>query len=101
MSETSVKSAEPTLKTVLLSTRSAPVKFQCQFTFTQIMDHSPLRILIAITKKRFKMDASLYTNSQIIDTTQFEKMPLYQLLTKWEYKTEAVNRYKQLNLFVF
>ena len=47
------------------------------------------------------MEACLYTNSQIIDTTQFEKMPLYQLLTKWEYKTEAVNRYKQLNLFVF
>ena len=96
-----MKSAEPTLKTVLLSTRSAPVKYQCQFTFTQIMEHSPLRILIAIVKKRFKMDANLYTNSQIIDTTQLEKMPLYQLLTNWENKTESVNRHKQLNLFVF
>lgn len=65
------------------------------------MAHSPLRILIAIIKKRFKMEACIYTNSQIIDTTKFEKIPLYQLLTNWEYKAESVNLHKQLNLFIF
>ena len=47
------------------------------------------------------MEACIYTNSQIIDTTQFEKMPLYQLLTNWVYKAESVNLHKQLNLFFF
>ena len=68
---------------------------------TQIWIGVSVYVLIAIIKKRYNIDASLYTISQIIDTTLFEKMPLYQLLTNSEYKAESVDGYKQLNLFDF
>jgi hypothetical protein len=56
-------------------------------------------VLLAIIKKKLNLDASLYTISQIIDTTLFEKMPLTQLFRDHGYKTELVDEPKQLNLF--
>lgn len=68
---------------------------------TQIWIGVSVYVLMAIIKKRLNLDASLYTISQTIDTTLFEKMSLYQLLTEHEYKAEPVNPYIQLNLFDF
>ena len=68
---------------------------------TQIWVGVSVYVLIAIIKKRMSLDASLYTISQILDTTLFEKMPLYQLLTDYGYKTEPINPLKQLTLFDF
>lgn len=58
-------------------------------------------MLLAIIKKRINLDASLYTISQILDTTLFEKMPLYQLFTDYGYKIEPTEQPKQLTLFDF
>ena len=68
---------------------------------TQIWVGVSVYVLIAIIKKRMSLDASLYTISQILDTTLFEEMPLYQLLTDYGYKTEPINPLKQLTLFDF
>ena len=45
------------------------------------------------------LDVSLYKILQILDTTLFEKTPLYQLLTAFDYTTYFVDQPKQLNLF--
>jgi hypothetical protein len=45
-------------------------------------------VLIAIIKKRLKLEASLYNILQILSATIFEKMPLNQLLKNSEYKPE-------------
>ena len=68
---------------------------------TQIWIGVSVYVLIAIIKKRMNLDATLYTISQILDTTLFEKMPLYQLLTDCGYKTEPIDQLKQLTLFDF
>jgi len=66
---------------------------------TQIWTAVSVYVLLAIIKKRLGLEASLYTISQLVDTALFEKMPLYQLLTRHEYKPEPFDPYKQLNLF--
>lgn len=43
-------------------------------------------VLVAIIKKRLNMDISLYTILQILSVTLFEKVPLIQLLTNYDYK---------------
>jgi len=43
-------------------------------------------VLVAIIKKRLKIDASLYTILQILSPTVFERMPLNQLLTDSAYE---------------
>lgn len=56
-------------------------------------------VLVAIIKKRLKLDLSLYTILQIFSVTIFEKVPILQLLTDFEYKTKAHDCYNQLELF--
>ncbi len=56
-------------------------------------------LLVAIMKKRLKIEASLYTTLQVLSVTIFERVPLLQVLTREQYKTEAVNSSKQLLLF--
>ncbi len=56
-------------------------------------------VLIAIIKKRLKLESRLYTILQILSLSLFEKTPLDQLLTNLENKTEDDNNPKQLNLF--
>jgi len=58
-----------------------------------------ISVLIAIDKKRFKLEASLYNILQILSATIFEKMPLNQLLENSEYKPESCDKAKQLILF--
>ena len=66
---------------------------------SQIWIAVSIYVLVAIIKKRLKIDASLYTILQILSVTIFEKMPLSQVLTEMSYKTDAINNCKQLKLF--
>ena len=56
-------------------------------------------LLVAIMKKRLKIEASLYTILQVLSVTIFERMPLLQALTKEDYKTKVEPKSKQLLLF--
>ena len=58
---------------------------------TQIWIAVSVYVLIAIIKKRLRLDLSPYTILQILSVTLFEKTPLIQLLTDSRYKTEEEN----------
>ena len=66
---------------------------------TQIWIAISVYVLIAIVKKRFGLEASLYTILQILSLTLFEKMPLDQLLNNQALQTLDPADDKQLNLF--
>ena len=66
---------------------------------TQIWVAISVYILVAIIKKRMKLDLSLYTILQIFSITLFEKMPILQVLTDTDYKNKITNGHIQLNLF--
>jgi len=50
-------------------------------------------------KKRLKIEASLYTISQILSMTILERIPSLQALTKEDYINKVEPKYKQLLLF--
>jgi IS4 transposase len=52
---------------------------------TQIWIAISTYVLVAIMKKRLKIDLSLYTILQILSITLFEKMPILQALTADDY----------------
>ena len=56
-------------------------------------------VLVAIIKKRLKLDMSLYTILQILSVNVFERSSLLQILTDEYYKTEPAEYHKQLTLF--
>ncbi len=56
-------------------------------------------ILVAIIKKRLLLKASLYTILQILSLTTFEKMPLYDVLSRDGYKPNKYEDPNQLTLF--
>jgi IS4 transposase len=56
-------------------------------------------LLVAIMKKRLKIEASLYTILQVLSVTIFERTSLLQALTKEDYKTKVEHKSKQLLLF--
>ena len=58
-------------------------------------------VLVAIVKKRLKLDASLYTLLQIFSLTLFEKMPIQQAFAGGSYTSEQGCDSNQLNLFAF
>jgi len=58
-------------------------------------------VLIAIVKKTYAIQASLYTMSQILSVTLFEKVSIKQLLTEADYENESVELHNQLKLFDF
>jgi len=66
---------------------------------TQVWIAISVYVLIAIIKKRLKLEASLYNILQILSATIFEKMPLNQLLKNSEYKLKNHDEAKQLILF--
>jgi len=66
---------------------------------SQIWIAVSIYVLVAIIKKRLKIDASLYTILQILSVTIFEKIPLSQILTEMSYKTKLSDNCKQLKLF--
>lgn len=56
-------------------------------------------VLVAIMKKRLKIEASLYTILQVLSVTIFERMPLIQVLTESGYEKDSGNNDNQLFLF--
>jgi hypothetical protein len=66
---------------------------------TQIWIAVSVYVLVAIVKKKLKLDASLYTLLQILSVTLFEKMPLQQAFPAAEYIPPEGMPRKQLNLF--
>jgi hypothetical protein len=66
---------------------------------TQIWIAISVYVLVAIVKKRHKIEASLYTILQILSLTLFEKTSLNQLLTNNENQTCDTQEDNQLNLF--
>jgi hypothetical protein len=66
---------------------------------TQIWIAISVYVLVAIIKKRMKIELSLYTILQILSLTLFEKMPLYQAFTPISYKNKITSGHIQLKLF--
>jgi hypothetical protein len=66
---------------------------------TQIWIAISVYVLIAIVKKRLKLDASLYTLLQILSVTLFEKMPVNEALANQHYIPEHERSRNQLILF--
>lgn len=68
---------------------------------TQIWIAISVYVLVAIIKKRFRLDQTLYTILQILSLTLFEKEPILQVLTELEHKELKEPRFKQLLLHDF
>lgn len=66
---------------------------------TQIWIAISVYVLVAIVKKRLKIEASVYTMLQILSLTLFEKIPLDQLLKNMELQMNSNENVNQLNLF--
>jgi len=66
---------------------------------TQIWIAVSVYVLVAIIKKRLKLDMSLYTILQILSVTVFNKLPLYQMLTDSDYTNQIATNDNQLKLF--
>lgn len=56
-------------------------------------------VLVAIVRKRLKLQASLHTILQILNLALFEKQPLDQLFAETPDTTDSSNIIDQLNLF--
>ena len=66
---------------------------------TQLWIAISVYVLVAIMKKRLRLEQSLYTILQILSITLFEKTPILQVLTDNHYNKEFTTNYIQLNLF--
>ena len=66
---------------------------------TQIWIAVAAYVLVAILKKRLKIDLTLYTILQVLSITLFEKMPILQALTAGSYRTQITSYHNQLKLF--
>ena len=66
---------------------------------TQVWIAIAVYVLVAIVKKRLKIEASLYTTLQILSLTLFEKSSLNQLLVNCAPDDDLVKDDNQLNLF--
>jgi hypothetical protein len=66
---------------------------------TQIWIAISVYVLVAIMKKRLKIDLSLYTILQILSVTLFEKIPISQAFVPGSYKNQIASGHIQLNLF--
>ena len=66
---------------------------------TQIWIAISVYVIVAILKKQLHLPCSLYTILQVLSVSVFERVPLYQLFTRTNYKTEKPMSLNQLNLF--
>ena len=66
---------------------------------TQVWIAISVYVLMAIIKKRLKLDMSLYTILQILSVTVFEKMPITRVFADDSYILSENNVDNQLNLF--
>jgi hypothetical protein len=67
---------------------------------TQIWIAISTYVLVAIVKKKLKLDLSLYTILQILSVTQFEKMPILQVLSSQNFENDDIIVDNQLNLLM-
>ena len=68
---------------------------------TQIWIAVSVYVLVAIVRKRLRLEASLYTLLQVISVTVFEKIPLQSALFPETYQCDKAMEPNQLNLFAF
>jgi transposase len=68
---------------------------------TQIWIAVSVYVLVAIVKKRLRLDASLYTLMQVLSVTIFEKIPIQTALSSETSKCDTAIENNQLNLFAF
>ncbi len=68
---------------------------------TQIWIAVAVYVLVAIVKKRFRLDASLYELLQILSLTLFEREPIDQVLTLAPTEQHRLEFANQLTLFEF
>jgi hypothetical protein len=66
---------------------------------TQIWIAISVYVLVAIIKKKLKIELSLYTILQIFSITLFEKKPILRVLADTDYKNQIANPHIQLKLF--
>ena len=66
---------------------------------TQIWIAISVYVLVAIIKKRLKLDMSLYTILQILSVSIFEKLHVLQVLTDFDYSSQEREGCNQLMLF--
>ncbi len=67
---------------------------------TQIWIAISVYVLVAIVKKRLKLDRSLYTILQILSVTMFEKTAILQVLSAPNYENDTCDEDNQLNLLL-
>jgi hypothetical protein len=67
---------------------------------TQVWIAISVYVLVAIVKKKLKLDRSLYTILQILSVTLFEKTPILQVLSSPNYDTVDLDSDNQLNLLL-
>jgi hypothetical protein len=58
-------------------------------------------LLVAITKKRLKIECSLYTFLQILEVNLFEKKPIPSLVAEALKRNPEQSKYKQPDLFSY
>jgi IS4 transposase len=68
---------------------------------TQIWIAISIYVLVAIVKKKLKLEKSLYTILQVLSLTLFEKIPIFQALSQADYTIQEAQDSNQLNLFDF
>ena len=66
---------------------------------TQVWIAVSIYVLVAIVRKRLKLDASLYTLMQVFSVTVFEKVPIESVISLTAHSSEYVTDDNQLNLF--
>jgi hypothetical protein len=66
---------------------------------TQIWIAITVYVLVAIVRKRLKIELSLYTMLQILSLTLFEKTHVLRVLTEIDYNNQMTSGHRQLNLF--
>ena len=68
---------------------------------TQIWIAVSVYVLVAIVRKRLRLDASLYQILQVLSITLFEKTPILRALQRCESQVDLVDHGNQLILFDF
>lgn len=66
---------------------------------TQIWIAVSVYLLVAIARKRLRLDLNLYQTLQILSVTLFEKTPILQALQPQDSQIDSVDTANQLNLF--
>lgn len=66
---------------------------------TQIWIAVCVYLMVAIIHKQLKLPGNLHRTLQILSVHPFEKVPLHQLLTESDFRTNMNHNYNQLSLF--